>query len=358
MNRRGPFDCRVAMDPAAFARFCETRSITKCVPGPHTWPGRITVDACGGSVVLEADGYDSQDLQLLPDLYTAAQAGQVDGAAMVERDIPNMRLEAVVFRNGETWTGWSGCFRRAVDIGPYTPHQVEVPGGDRLEMFDVDGTSTTTHRVRWTDKLMHCFCGEGCRETEQLWNAYGCELDDYEDEDYGDDIPVVDIATFMPARVTGQPKQAAGVATAVGNSDGRLTIERLKAVGRLAAGWRAWNAYGAGQQNMLRRWLETFKEATGERHVSWVPDLFDADTAQAAELYGNLNFRPVCANTDVTQGETCPAFLVSATATFDTILVPAHVDNVSLSNAAKLAANGHNPVEAVALIAAITHPDR
>ena len=62
MNRRGPFDCRVAMDPAAFARFCETRSITKCVPGPHTWPGRITVDACGGSVVLEADGYDSQDL--------------------------------------------------------------------------------------------------------------------------------------------------------------------------------------------------------------------------------------------------------------------------------------------------------
>ena len=90
----------------------------------------------------------------------------------------------------------------------------------------------------------------------------------------------------------------------------------------------------------------------------WVPDLFGAlaRNTRLSTLYGK---RPVCANTgDSQRGGPCPAFLVADTATSDTIRVPAHVDNASLADAAKLAADGADPAEAVAVIAAITDPDR
>ena len=358
MNKQATLDCRIIMDPSAFARFCETRSIAWCAAGPHKWPERLAVDANGDSIMLEAAGDDMRNLRLLPDLYTAAKAGQVDGAVMIAHSRPRSRLEAVVFRNGETWTGRGECMRSAVHIGPDIRRRVEYPGGVLWRGFFVDGSSDVTCRVRFGDTFVSCYCGEACQEIERLSDEYGCDSDFY-DEDSDDDVPVVDIATFMPARATGQVEQALAAAAVVVNSEGRLAIERLVTDGRLAAGSHAWNGAGwVSDPGMFRRWLETFCEATGERHVTWMPHLFETDPAQAAELYENLNYRPVCADTGASKRGPCPVFLVSDTATSDTIRVPAHVDNVSLANAAKLAAGGADPAEAVAIIAAITDPDR
>ena len=359
MNKQATLDCRIIMDPAAFARFCETRSIAWCAAGPHKWPGRIAVDANGDSIMLEAAGDDMRNLRLLPDLHTAAKAGQVDGAVMIAHSQPRSRLEAVVFRNGETWTGGGECMRSAVHIGPDIRRRVEYPGGHLWRGFFVDGSSDFTCRVRFEDaSCVSCYCGEGCQEIERLSAELGIDSDFY-DEDSDDDVPVVDITTFMPARATGQVEQALAAAAAVVSSEGRLAIERLVTDGRLAVGSHAWNGAGwVSDPGMFRRWLETFSEATGERYVTWVPHLFDVDPAQAIELDGTLNYRPVCADTGASKRGPCPVFLVSDSATSDTIRVPAHVDNASLANAAKLAAGGADPAEAVAIFAAITDPDR
>ena len=340
MMNRAILDGRVTMDPAAFAQFCETHSIAMCGPGPYKWSKQITVDAYGDSIMLEAAGEDIRNLRLLPDLYTAAQAGQVDGAAMIERGGSSVRLEAVVFRNSETWAGWGDCFNKPVDIGPCTTRQVEVPEDDTLELFQRVEDSATKHRVHRFGALHTCACGgyddDGehvCLNDGEVWTDDG--------------VPIIDIDMFMPPRETGQLEQALVAAAGFVGPEGRRELGRL-----------VWNTDGAGQQNMFRSWLETIEEATGERHVTWMPDLFDIGPVQAAELCGNLNYRPVCADTGSTQRGPCPAFLISGTATSDTIRVPAHVDNVSLADAAKLAAAGADPADAVAIIAAITDPDR
>ena len=120
-----------------------------------------------------------------------------------------------------------------------------------------------------------------------------------------------------------------------------------------------WNDTGLEEQGMFRRWLETIEEATGERHATWVPDISDIGWRFWVDgPAATCNKRPVCTNTGVAQRGPFPGFLISDTATPDTIRVPAHVDNVSLSDAAKLVVGGADPAEAVAVIAAITDPDR
>ena len=331
-------DCRIIMDPAAFAWFCETRSIAHCADGPSSGPGQITVDACGDSIMLEADQAKMRGLELLPDLYKAAQAGQVDGAFMSAERSPNVKLEAAVFRNNELWAGWGDCFNRAVDIGPYAPSQCEYQRG--LGRVDI-GRRFRTLRVMRSAPTGICFC-DPCRKR---WKP-GEHEDDCFDED---DDTAVDIATFMPAPAHGQLEQALDAAAVAATTYGRSVVGRL-----------AGNATGPDQQHMFRRWLKMFKEATGERHVTWEPELMlDPILGSAAGLNGNLNFWPVYANNGRRQRGPYPAFVIRDPAIFpDTIRVPAHVDNVSLSDAAKLVVGGADPAEAVAVIAAITDPDR
>ena len=380
-------DGRLTMDPAAFARFCETPSITICSSETYgIGHGQVNVDADDGRIMLEASRSRIQNLQLLPDLYKAAQAGRVDGAFMAAWTDENRGLDAVVFRNSETWAGWTDCLADSVDIGPCTLRLVER--GGPFELFQRVEGSATKHRVSTSIAFHLCDCAgydrddkAVCRTDGQLVSDEGnrvrydgklvtydgevidCDVvvgkvrrEDVErvaaeEERFADGVPFADIVTFMPPRSTGQLEQALIAAVGTVNADGRVGLGRL-----------AWNATGPDQQHMFRRWLETFKEATGERHVTWVPDLFGNHShVRAAVFDGNLNFRPVCPNPGVTQRGACPAFLVSDTATSDTIRVPAHVDNVSLVDATKLVDDGADPAEmaeAVALFAAITDPDR
>ena len=337
-------DGRVTMDPDAFARFCETRSMAWCGTGPgSTWSQMITVDAYGDKIMLEALEQMMQNLQLLPDLHKAAQAGQVDGAFTSACVADPTRLEAVVFDNSELSAGWGGCLNSPVGIGPAKSHKLgwdDNPDPDML-FSRVDG-STTKHCVVRCVEVDHCCCGGVEEDGQPICRNGGKRI-------AGDDGSVVDIATYMPPRATGQLEQALVAAAGVVNAYGRWELGRV-----------AWNANRSGlpgYQNMFRRWLETFTEAAGERHVMWVPDLFDEDwRRRLAGAVGKLNFRPVCANTGGTQRGQCPAFLTGPGT--DTIRVPAHVDNASLADAAKLAAGGADPAEAVAVIAAITDPDR
>ena len=69
---------------------------------------------------------------------------------------------------------------------------------------------------------------------------------------------------FMPPRETGQLEQVLVAAAGFVGPEGRRELGRL-----------VWNVAVPGQQNMFRRWLETIEEATGERYVTWMPDLFD-----------------------------------------------------------------------------------
>ena len=332
-------DGRVTMDPAAFAQFCETHSMAMCGPGAIRSWGHIAVDAYDGKIMLEADRLKMRDRGLMLDLHKAAQAGRVDGAfsGWVDR---STRLEMVVFRNSETWAGWADCLNKPVDIGPCATRRIEVPEDDTLDLFQRVEGSATKHRVHRFGALRPCFCGEWlddddvCLNDGEVWTTNG--------------VPIIDVETFWPVRATGQLEQVLDAAAGFVGPEGRRELGRL-----------IWNVAVPGQQNMFRRWLETIEEATGERYVTWMPDLFDIglgpwyDDGPVA-----VDKRPVCADTGVTQRVQCPAFLISDTATSDTIRVPAHVDNVSLANAAKLAAGGADPAEAVAIIAAITHPDR
>ena len=336
-------DCKVTLDPAAFARFCETRSIDWCAPAggqkPSRWSGWLTVNAAGNRIMLEAAEQTMRNLRLLPDLHKAAQAGQVNGAYTSSCVDGDTSLEAVVFRNSETWAGWADCLNNPVDIGPCTSHLLAWPEDAPLEIFQRVEGSDTKHRVVRYAPLDHCCCGGVTEDGQPICLNYGKRYEN-------DGVPLVDIATFMPPSVSGQLEQALIAAAGAVNTDSRLAIGRL-----------AWHADAHGQQNLFRRWLETFKEATGERSVTWIPDLFDNPDRVNGWVAGQLNFRPVCANTGGTQRGPCPAFLIGP-ATSDTIRVPAHVDNVSLAGAAKLAAGGADPADAVAVITAITHPDR
>ena len=332
-------DGRVTMDPAAFAQFCETHSMAMCGPGAIRIAGHIDVGAYDGKIMLEADRLKMRDRGLLLDLHKAAQAGRVDGAfsGWVDR---STRLEMVVFRNSETWAGWADCLNGPVDIGPCATRWIEVPEDDTLDLFQRVEDSATKHRVPWYGALRACFCGgwfddgDACLNDEELFTTNG--------------VPIIGVETFWPVRATGQLEQALDAAAGFVGPEGRRELGRL-----------IWNVAVPGQQNMFRRWLETIEEATGERYVIWMPDLFDIglgpwyDDGPVA-----VDKRPVCADTGASKRGPCPVFLVSDTATSDTIRVPAHVDNVSLANAAKLAAGGADPAEAVAIIAAITDPDR
>ena len=333
-------DGRVTMDPAAFAQFCETHSMAMCGPGAIRSWGHIAVDADDGRISLTAEWLMMRDRGLLLDLHKAAQAGRVDGAfsGWVDR---STRLEMVVFRNSETWAGWADCLNKPVDIGPCATRWIEVPEDDTLALFQRVEGSATKHRVHRFGALRTCFCGEWfadgdheCLNDGEVWTTNG--------------VPIIDVETFWPVRATGQLEQVLDAAAGFVGPEGRRELGRL-----------LWHLAVPGQQNMFRRWLETIEEATGERYVTWMPDLFDIglgpwyDDGPVA-----VDKRPVCADTGVTQRGQCPAFLISDTATSDTIRVPAHVDNVSLADAAKLAAGGADPAEAVAVIAAITHPDR
>ena len=383
---------RVTMDPAAFARFCETPSMAICNSGTYgIGQGQVDVDAGDGRIMLEARRPMIQNLRLASDLHKAAQAGRVDGAFMAAWDGEDRRLEAVVFRNSETWAGWTDCLADSVDIGPCTLRLVERAGGEPFELFQRVEGSATKHRVSTSIAFQVCDCAgydsddeAACRSDGELISdegervRYDGTLVLYDDDVYGrshvatavgnvrredveriaaeevrfaDGVPVADMATFMPPRETGQLEHALIAALGVVNAVGRVGLGRL-----------AWNATGPGQQNMFRRWLETFEEATGERHVTWVPDLSDIGWRFWVDgPAATFNKRPVCTNPGVTQRGACPVFLVSDTATPDTIRVPAHVDNVSLSDATKLVADGADPAEmaeAVAVIAAITDPDR
>ena len=342
MNVRTTLDGRVTMDPAAFARFCETSSSAWCADGPSSGPGHIAVDGNRHRISLTAEWLMMRDRQLLPDLHKAAQAGRVDGVFMSACVDGDTNLEAVVFRNSETWAGSTGCINNPVDIGPYTLRRVERVGrfGGPFEIFQRVEGSDTKHRVVRYAPVDHCFCEGVAKDGQPICRNDGKRYED-------DGVPVVDISTFMPPSASGQLEQALIAAAGAVNAEGLVSIGRL-----------AWHANGPGQHNMFRRWLETFKEATGERYVTWLPDLFDNTARVHGWVAGLLNFRPICANTGGTQRGACPAFLISDTATSGTHRVPAHVDNVSLADAAKLAEDGADPAEAVALFAAITDPDR
>ena len=339
---------RVTMDPAAFTRFCETRSMAICGSDPGgIRSGQINVDADDGRIMLEAAEQWIRNPRLLPDLHKAAQAGRVDGAFMAAWIDENRRLEAVVFRNSETWAGWTDCLADSVDIGPCTLRQIEGPGGDPFELFQRVEGSATKHRVSTSKTFHNCDCAGYDINDNEVCRANGQRVTD-EEHRVTDDGPVTDITKLMPPRATGQLGQALVAAAGAVGPEGRLVIGRL-----------AWNATGPDRQTMFRRWLGTFKEATGERYVTWVPDLFGNTCREpAGGFVGNLNFRPVCPNPGGTERGLCQAFLVSDTATSDTIRVPAHVDNVSLADAAKLAAGGADPADAIAVIAAITNPGR
>ena len=245
----------------------------------------------------------------------------------------------VVFRNSEIWAGWDGCLINPVDIGPCTSRLLTWPEDNPLEIFQRAEGSDTKHRVVRYAALDHCCCGGVTEDGQPI-----CLNDGKRHENDG--VPLVDISTFMPPSARGQLEQALISAT------GNVNAEGLLAIGRLA-----WHATGPDQQHLFRRWLETFKETTGERSVTWIPDLFDvAGRVPAACVAGQLNFRPICADTGGTQRGPCPAFLIGPGT--DTIRVPAHVDNVSLADAAKLAAGGADPAEAVAVFAAITDTGR
>ena len=343
MSVYSTLDGRAILDPAAFARFCETRSMNWCAAGSQAssrGSGDITIDADGDRIMLDAAEQMIRNLRLVADLQKAALAGQVDGAFMIDCTDGSTGLEAVVIRNSETWVGHSDCLNMPVDIGPATTRRIELGSGNHIDMVQRVGGIDTTLRVSRHAPLETCDC-EGYDEAigEAVCRNDGKLVAD-------DGVPVVDIATFMPDRATGQLEQALITAAGAVNTDGQLAI-----------GWLAWNATGPGQQHLFRRWLETFPEATGDRHVTWVPDLFGNTTRNFG--YGTAyDKRPVCANPGGTQRGPCPAFMPCRIATSDTVRVPAHVGNADLANAAILVVGGAEPDEAVAVIAAITHPDR
>ena len=161
-------------------------------------------------------------------------------------------------------------------------------------------------------------------------------------------VPLSDITTFLPARAARQLEQALVAAAGVVNAYGRWEL------GRVA--WKAGGLIAPDQNSMFRAWLGTFPEATGERHAMWMPDLF-AKTVNSYWFGPAHGKRSVCANTGGDLRGACPAVL-NVQAGPATIRVPAHVDNVSLANTAKLAAGGADPADTVAIIAVITHPDR
>ena len=341
MNVCTTLDGRVTMDQAAFAQFCETHSMTMCGPGPCSPLSRqVTVDADGDRVMLETTGEVMRGSRILPDLHKAAQAGRVDGALMATSGDGERCLKAAVFRDSDTWAGWANCLNGPVDIGPCTTRLVEVPGGEPFELLQRVEGSAAKHRVhRFGTLRLCCACGG--------YDANVGAICRNEGKRFADNDPGTDITKLMPSRATGQLGKALVTAAGFVGPEGRRELGRV-----------AWNAAEPGQHNMFRRWLETIEEATGERHVVWVPDLFGtlARNVRFGTPYGK---RPVCADTGVTpRGGPCPGFLVSDTATSDTIRVPAHVDNVSLANAAQLAADGADPADAVAVISAIMDPDR
>ena len=356
---------RVTMDPAAFARFCETSSSAWCADDPSSGPGHIAVDGNSHRISLTAEWLMMRDRQLLPDLHKAAQAGRVDGVFMSACVDGDTNIEVVVFRNSETWAGWDKCLNNPVDIGPCTLRRVEVLRGDTLELFHrVDG-SATKHRVSRIGETQACACGGYDDDGDQI-----CPNVEKRYED--GDVSIIDIDTFMPPFAPGRIEQALIDAAGFVGPDGQRQLGRLVR-DVAAAGWfdldcqrqfgRAmWNVTGLEEQGMFRRWLETIEEATGERHATWVPDISDIGWRFWVDgPAATFNKRPVCTNTGVAQRGPFPGFLISDTATPDTIRVPAHVDNVSLSDATKLVADGADPAEmaeAVAVIAAITHPDR
>ena len=335
-------DGRVVMDQAAFATFCETPSMDWCAAAGNQLPpncsGQITVDADASKIMLEASAQLMRNQRLLPDLQKAAQAGQVDGAFMIACTDGGTSLEAVVIDNSETRVGHSGCINSPVDIGPATTFRLELGGGRHIDGVQRVTGIGTQHRVTRHTPLEHCECG--FRGGDQVCRNDGKLIT-------GDDgMPVVDIATLMPDRATGKLEQALLTSSGVVNADGR------RAVGRIA-----WKATGPALRNTFRAWLGTFPEATGERHVTWVADLF-GNLIRDVVLDTPLVQRPVCAHTGSKERGLCPAFLICDPDRPDTIRVPAHVDNASLADGAKLAAGGADPAEAVAIIAAITDPDR
>ena len=334
-------DGRVVMDQAAFARFSETRSMRWCsaggAPKPPRWTGRITIDADTDTdkITLEAAEQTMRNLRLLSDLHKAAQAGRVDGAFMSASTDGDRCLEAFVFENSELSAGWGGCLNSPVDVGPVTTFR-----SAGTELFRRADGNNTKHRVTRHAALEQCCCGG----YDEAIGEPGC-VTEYRSDTF--DETAVDIADFMPPPATGQLEQALVAAAGTVNKDGLMAIGKV-----------AWNATGPGQRNMFRAWLGTFNEAVGGRRVTWVPDLFgDTRTVPSAWLAELLRHRPVCANTDGTVRGPCPAFLAGPAAS-STIRVPAHVDSASLADAAKLAADGADPAAAVAIIAAITHPDR
>ena len=276
-------DGRITMDQAAFARFCETRSIDGCFPADGQkhpgWAEWLAVDADNDKTMLEADNAMMRQPRLLTDLRKAAEAGQVDGAYMSGcNKRGNRQHAAVVFRNSELWAGVTRCLTVPVDVSQWADNN-----GDIIRL------------ISRRTPLQPCDCSAACRKRRMRPGIYGGI--NYKDG-FG---PVVDIETFMPAPASGQLEQA--LIGAVGDvwSDGRLAIGRL-----------AWNATGPGQEHVFRRWLGTFKEVPGERSVTWLPDLFDHggnSHVPPCGPNGKMNFRPVCAFTGGTQRGACPAFV-------------------------------------------------
>ena len=335
---------RVTMDPAAFARFCETPSIEWCGPGPR----QIAVDSDGDRFMLETGPQDMaalrelRNLLILPDLRKAARAGRVDGAFMTACDDGDRSLEAFVFDNSVLWAGWDDCINEPVTIGECEASQADVESVEQWKLA-ADG-SDIKHRVRWAKQVQHCNC-EG-------YDAYGDALCRNSNGSFAEDDTVVDITTFMPARAAGKLEQALHGVVGTVNAEGRRQLGRIA---WRAAGWK----HGPEHPHMFRRWLEAIPEAAGERYVMFTHDLFDPCMRIGVDMSAELfEYRPVCANPDTRRRGLCPAFLVSDTATPDTIRVPAHVGNTDLANAAKLAADRADPAEAVAIIAAITRPDQ
>ena len=334
-------DGRIVMDQAAFARFSETASIAQCGTRVRsTWPGQLSVDADGAKIMLEArEQKMGTNPGLLQDLHKAAQAGRVDGAFISARMEGPLILEVVVFNNSETWAGWGDCHNKPIDIGPAATHRTR--GGGQVVHFRKADGAVTKHRVRRHTPLQQRCCGGTDSSGDGI-----CRHD--EEPIPHDDGPVIDIATFWPPRATGQLEQALAGAALIANTGARWELGRI-----------AWNATGPDQRNMFRGWLEALDEATGDRHVVWVPDLFDDDGLVPSDgIAAKLNYRPVCADTGGTLRGLCPAFLTCDPGRPGAIRVLAHVGNPDLVNAAKLAAGGAVPAEAVAIIAAITHPDR
>ena len=336
------------MDLAAFAKFCETSSIARCraVGGQQSprWVGRITVDADNNKIMLEAVEQRMRNQELILDLHKAAQAGKVDGVFMIACTDGGTSLEAVVIDNSETWTGHADCLNKPVELVPDKARQLETLA-DLLDISLQSDRFSPTSRISRHVPLTACNCGG---DDEAGVNR--CRNDKEPGAD--NDMPVVDIATLLPARAAGQLEQAMVAAAGVASTGGQLALGRL-----------AWDATGPDQRNMFRSWQETFTEATGERNVTWVPDLFDIDWRRWTDgLNRMLAKRPVCVHTNSASNSTrrrpCPAFLTSTTATNDTIRVPAHVDNVSLADAGKLVVNGADLAEAVAVISVITRPGR